>query len=120
MSPSNCNIVLPSPHEVARKVHTSTTLRVLGWGIPGIAVWPLLIPAVYDGIQSKDANKALDQEYLAKAVKEGTIQPHSSANGVVFVPKEQASKPLEMILVNQKTNEKLVFSFQKNEGETLR
>ena len=36
--------------EIAPQVHTSTVLRVLGYGIPGLIFWPLLIPAVVDGM----------------------------------------------------------------------
>jgi len=107
LNPSNFSIPLPSTNEVANKVHTSTAGRVAGWGVPGLILWPLLIPAIYDGIKSREANAALDADYLAKAIKEQTIQPHSSFNGVVFLPKQMANLPIEMFLVNQRTNEKV-------------
>lgn len=108
LNPSNFSIPLPPINEVANKVHTSTAGRVVGWGAPGLIIWPLLIPAIYDGIKSKEANAALDADYLAKAIKEQTIQPHSSFNGVVFLPQQMANQSLEMFLVNQRTNEKVL------------
>lgn len=113
LSPNNFSIQLPPVYQVAEKVHTSTAGRVLGWGIPGLALWPLLIPAVYDGIQSKEANRALNMDYLAKSIKEQTIQPHSSFNGVVFVPKDKIGDSIELFLVNQRTNEKISYTFNQ-------
>ncbi len=114
LNPLQFNIVLPSPSEVAGKVHTSTAGRVVGWGVPGLFLWPFLIPAVYDGIQSSHANSALDADYQEKAIKEKTIQPKTHFNGVIFVPKEKAKGDIEMFLLNQRTQEKLVFSHQQN------
>lgn len=108
LNPANFNFVVPPVSEVANKVHTSTTARVMGWGIPGLIIFPLLIPAVYDGIKSNEANAALDADYLDKAIKEQTIQPHSSFNGIVFIPREQAGKSVEVYLVNQRTSEKVL------------
>lgn len=110
LNPSNFNVPLSSPNEVADKVHTSTGGRVAAWGVGGLVFFPLFIPAVVDGFKSANANTALDADYTAKALKEQTIQPHSVFNGVVFIPKEHASETIEMFLVNQKTNEKVVFS----------
>lgn len=105
----NFSIPFSSPAEVARSVHTSTTGRALGWGIPGLFIWPLLIPAVYDGIQSSNANAALDADYASKAIKEHIIQPYTVFNGVVFIPKGKIGETIDLFLVNQKTSEKLVF-----------
>ena len=100
----------PSPiREVASSVHTSTAGRALGWGIPGLFIWPLLIPAIYDGIQSSHANAALDADYAAKAIQEHIIQPQTSFNGIVFIPKGKANEPIDTFLINQRTGEKLTF-----------
>jgi len=110
LNSNNFSIPLPSTNQVAEKVHTSTAGRVIGWGAPGLLVWPLLIPAIYDGICSQEANSSLDTDYLEKTVKEHVIQPHTCFNGVVFVPEQQFGQPLEMYLVNQRTSEKLSYS----------
>lgn len=110
LSPENFNIPLASVHEVSSKVHTSTATRIVAWGVPGLFIWPFLIPAVYDGVKSSEANDALDTDYQSKALKEQLIQPRSTYNAVVFVPKNQANQPIEMFLVNQKTHDKVVIS----------
>jgi hypothetical protein len=56
--------------EVARRVYTSTVGRILGYGIPGLVVlWPLIIPAVVDGIKSSEANEALDHDFSSKVAR---------------------------------------------------
>lgn len=107
LSSHNFNIPLAPANQVAEKAHTSTAVRVIGWGVPGLIIWPFLIPAVFDGIKSSEANSALDADYQAKSLKEQTIQPHSQFNCVVFVPEAHKNQKLEMFLVNQRTQEKV-------------
>ncbi|HEY5234747.1 MAG TPA: hypothetical protein VIJ14_01105 [Rhabdochlamydiaceae bacterium] len=113
-NPQNFNVPLAPVNEVAGKAHTSTAGRVVGWGVGGLFIWPLLIPAVYDGIKSSEANGLLDADYEAKALREQTIQPKSLFNGVVFVPQEYSNQGIEMFLVNQKNQEKLIFKGNNN------
>ncbi len=113
-NPQNFNVPLAPVNEVAGKAHTSTAGRVVGWGVGGLFIWPLFIPAVYDGIKSSEANGLLDADYEAKALKEQTIQPKSLFNGVVFVPQHYAYQGIEMFLVNQKNHEKLIFKGNNN------
>ncbi|MBS0649035.1 MAG: hypothetical protein JSS10_07440 [Verrucomicrobia bacterium] len=108
-NPQNFNIPLASVNEVASKAHTSTAGRVVGWGVGALFIFPLVIPAIYDGIKSSEANDALDADYEAKALREHIIQPLSTFNGVVFVPQKYSYQNIEMFLVNQKTHEKIVF-----------
>ena len=109
-SPTNFSTPVSSPDEVAHKVHTSTGGRIAAWGIGGLIFFPLLIPAVVDGVGSANANDALDADYATKSVKEQTIQPHSVFNGIVFIPRQYANQKIEMFLVNQTTNQKVAFS----------
>jgi hypothetical protein len=110
LSPNHFNIPLSPAYEVASTVHTSTGGRVAAWGVGGLLFFPLLIPAFVDGFKSIHANEKLDADYEAKALKEQTIQPHSSFNGVVFIPKKHADQKIEMFLVNLRTHEKVAFS----------
>lgn len=110
LSPDNFSTPVSSSDEVARKVHTSTGGRIAAWGIGGLIFFPLLVPAVVDGFGSAKANDSLDADYKAKTLKEHTIQPHSSFNGVVFIPKQYADQKIQMFLVNQKTQAKVAFS----------
>jgi hypothetical protein len=107
------NVRLPHPQEVAEKVHTSTATRVVAWGVGGLFLWPLLVPAVYDGIQSMKANRSLDEDYQSKSLTEHIIEPKTAFNGIVFVPQEQMNQPIEMFLLNERTQEKIAFSVVK-------
>ena len=109
LSTDNFNIPLALPDRVAGKVHTSTVGRVAAWGVGGLVLWPLLVPAIYDGIKSNEANRNLDQDYQYKALKQHIIQPQSILNSVVFIPKGEINQPIEMFLVNERTQEKTVF-----------
>ncbi len=113
-NPQNFNVPLASVNEVAGKAHTSTAGRVVGWGVGALFIPPLLIPAVYDGLKSSEANDLLDADYEAKALREQVIQPKSLFNGVVFVPQQYANQGIEMFLVNQKNHEKLIFKGNNN------
>lgn len=113
-NPQNFNVPLAPVNEVAGKAHTSTAGRVVGWSIGALFIFPLVIPAVYDGLKSSDANDQLDADYESKALREQTIQPKSLFNGVVFIPQQYAYQGLEMFLVNQKTHEKVIFKGNNN------
>ena len=113
LSADNFSIPLAPPLQVARKVHTSTAGRVAAWGAGGLIFWPLLVPAVYDGIKSSEANQILDDDYRFKALKEHTIQPQATLNSIVFIPEDQINQRIEMFLVNERTQEKTVFQVVK-------
>jgi hypothetical protein len=110
LSPDNFSTPISSPNEVANKVHTSTGGRIAAWGVGGLIFFPLLVPAVVDGFKSANANDALDADYREKTLKEHTIQPHSSFNGVVFIPSQYADQKIQLFLVNQRTHQKVAFS----------
>lgn len=97
------------PEEVAKTVHTSTIGRVLGYGIPGIVIaWPLIIPAVVDGIKSSEANDLLDKDFYSKSVKEEQIvPPHSCLNKIIFfdVNDYQSNFTLRLIETESKKEE---------------
>jgi hypothetical protein len=109
-NPNNLNVTSESAREVARTVHTSTGGRIAVWGIGGLIFFPLLIPAVVDGFKSSEANKALDEDYISKSVKEHVIEPYSNFTGLIFVSKDHDYRSLEVSLVDQVTKEKLTFS----------
>ena len=92
--------------EVSRKAHTSTVGRALGYGIPGLLVlWPLIIPAVVDGIKSSEANDALDYDFSSKIARDQTIRPHSHFNKIIFVPVGDFRQSFNVTLIDQDSNE---------------
>ena len=97
------NVSLPcaSPEEVARTVHTSTTARVVGYSAGGLFVWPLFIPAIVDGINSSNANTALDKDFDQKAKDSLLIGPHSYSRTLIFVPKAHFSPVFDISLLDE-------------------
>ena len=110
INPEEFNVAIVPYRQVTSKAHTSTVGRVLAYGVPGLFLWPFLIPAVVDGLKSSEANEALDIDYTSKAIAETVIRPHSVFNGLIFVNKGYANSALEIPLTDRMTNDKLVFS----------
>ncbi|HEY5260201.1 MAG TPA: hypothetical protein VIJ46_06085, partial [Rhabdochlamydiaceae bacterium] len=61
---------------VAMTVHTSTVGRAVGYGVAALLIWPLIIPAIVDGVGSSEANKHLDNDFAAKEAKDQILYPH--------------------------------------------
>ena len=96
---SGISLTCARPEEVARKVHTSTVGRAVGYGaaslifwplaIPAVVgitasyvatsliIWPLAIPAIVDGVKSSNANEALDKDFLAKTARDQLLHAHN-------------------------------------------
>ncbi len=113
ISPDNFNIALMPSDQVAEKVHTSTAGRVAAWGVCGLILSPFLIPAIYDGIRSSNANRSLDADYQFKSLKEHLIQPRATWSSIIFIPKKELNQRIEMFLVNDRTQEKITFCVAK-------
>jgi hypothetical protein len=100
------------PEQVASTVHTSTMGRILGYGIPGVIIaWPLIIPAVVDGIKSSEANAALDIDFYAKSAKQSEIVgPHSYLNKLIFVDRSSYQSQFSLTLIDQDSNKEEIFT----------
>lgn len=109
-SPNRVSLPCANPDDVARRVHTSTAGRVCAWGIPGLFLWPLLIPAVVDGIGSSNANRDLDADFSAKALGETVVQPKSSHEGLLFIPTKAFTTGFELTLLQRDSRKQLQFN----------
>ncbi len=98
-----------NPSDVARQVHTSTAGRIVGYSVGGLFVWPLLIPAVLDGIKSSDANASLDRDFLDKGATDQIISAHSYFNKLIFVPGNDCPNTFSLTLVDAASNEAKAF-----------
>ncbi len=107
-SRSKISLVTANAEEVAELVHTNTAGRAAGYGIAGIFLWPLLIPAIVDGIGSSEANKKLDADFTRKALCDQTIRALESLNGLIFVPVESYKPDFEITLIDSETAEPIV------------
>jgi hypothetical protein len=116
LSPQSLNVPLAPPEDVARLVHTNTVGRAAGWGVAGLFIWPLLIPAVVDGVGSSQANQKLDADYSSKGVNETVIQPYTTLNRVVFVPKSEWNGGFRLTLLDKETRGKMVYEVRLPAG----
>lgn len=108
---SNQGVNLPTvpAQKVAETVHTSTAGRATAYGVAGLFIWPLLIPAVVDGVGSSQANEKLDRDFNAKATEQVVVQPYATHNGIIFVPVAEFQDSFEIILVERESKNKLSY-----------
>jgi hypothetical protein len=113
------NISLPTvpASQVVRRVHTSTVGRSLGYGIAGLVVWPLLIPAIVDGIRSSQANDRLDRDFASKELPAQVVGPFATSNGLIFVPKEKFTKNFTIKIIDAETEEVVTLQSNPSSGE---
>lgn len=99
--------------EVAKECGFSTVGRATAYGVAGLFIWPLLIPAVVDGVGSSQANVKMEDDYMYKENKDDRIQPNGLLNGVVFLDKMKDGETLDIRLTNVDNNEIKLFTFTK-------
>ena len=98
-------LVHTNASDVAKRVHTSTVGRAVGYGVGGLFLWPLFIPAVVDGIKSSEANESLDRDFLDKAASDQIISAHSSFNKLIFVPTNECPSTFSLTLIDATTSQ---------------
>ncbi len=99
--------------EVAKSCGFSTVGRATAYGVAGIFIWPLLIPAVVDGVGSAQANQKMESDYMYKEIKDDRISPNGLLNGIIFTDKIKEGEEFVIRLTNTDTNEIKLFSFTK-------
>lgn len=102
-------ICVPS-EEVARTVHTSTVKRVVGYGVAGLFIWPLLIPAVVDGVGSSEANQQLDTDFAQKSLRHQTVKPYAMTNSLVFALTSDFDENFTLTVTDKETREHFVLT----------
>jgi hypothetical protein len=96
--------------EVAADAHTNTTARAVGYGVGGIFIWPLLIPAIVDSMGSAKANKKLNADFSRKGLRSQLVPPSSSINGLIFVPVESFDSNFSFVVTDMKNNQRYELS----------
>ena len=104
------NLPLADAEDVAEKVYTSTAGRVAGYGAGALLIWPLIIPAIIDGVKSYQANKSLNKDFLSKAAEDKTIEAYSQMNSIVFVPIKNYAKTFSITLIDCETKKPLILT----------
>lgn len=96
--------------EVAQKVHTSTSKRAVSYGVAGLFIWPFLIPAVVDGVGSSQANQQLDLDFGQKTIRDQTVSPYSTINGLIFVPCAYFHEDFTFTVIDSENQERFVLT----------
>lgn len=99
-----------SCYEIAEQIRFDTTKRVLAWGIPGLFIWPFLIPAVMEAIESPKANERLLTDYSQKSLSNQIVRPYSRINGLVFVAQEHFKPTFSFVLIDQSNGKQYTLS----------
>ncbi len=115
-SPEGVSLPVSSPEEVAEKVHTSTAGRATAYGVGALFLWPLLVPAIVDGVKSSQANTQLDRDFSEKNIGQMVINPYSTHNGVIFISNEEYQESFTVKLVDRETRQKLEYYVKGLEG----
>jgi hypothetical protein len=113
------NISLPTvpASMVARRVHTKTLERSMGYGVVGIVLWALIVPAVVDGVRSYVCNYKLDQDFAHKELTDQLVGPFGSINGIIFVPKDKFSKDFTINVIDAETDTAMTLHRDNVSGE---
>jgi hypothetical protein len=115
-SPEDVSIPVCSPQEVAEKCHTDTAGRATAYGIGALFLWPLVIPAIVDGVGSSEANTQLDRDFSEKNIQQLVINPYSTHNGVIFFSNEEYQDSFTVKLVDKETRQQLEYSVKGLDG----
>lgn len=105
------SLPLVPPEEVAAKAHRNTAGRATAYGVAGIIIWPLLIPAIVDGVGSSNANQQMDNDFAAKGIDDTLIQPYSKINGVVFTSTDGFDGSFTLTLLDREESSPFLFSW---------
>ena len=103
-SPQNVSLPTVPCERVADSVHTDTAGRIAGYSVGALFIWPLLIPAVVDGIKSSNANGSLDSDFADKTAKDQVLYSGAIMNALLFVPKGSVQKSFTVTLIDKETN----------------
>ncbi len=102
-----------SPEEVAKMCGFSTVGRATSYGVAGLLIWPLLIPAVVDGVGSSQANARMKDDYCYKEIQDERIMSNGLLSGILFLAQMKPGEELSFRLQNVDNNETKLFSFKK-------
>lgn len=110
---TSINIQSTPAEEVSKNCGFNTAARATSYGVAGLFIWPLLIPAVVDGVGSSNANQKMQADFMYKEIQDDRIIPNGLLNGVIFVNKMKEGEELVVRLHNVETDDIKLFSFKK-------
>lgn len=129
------SLPLEDPYKVAGSMHYSTATRTVAFtgagyvganlvALPGIVLLgpigmipvlaTLIATPVIAGVNSSNANHAIDRDIEKKGAKDTFILPHTTANMVLFVSEDQFKEDFSVTLNNTVTGEVFVVEMHCN------
>ncbi|MGM0440362.1 MAG: hypothetical protein ACQEP8_04525 [Chlamydiota bacterium] len=99
--------------EVAAECGFSTAGRATAYGVAGLFVWPLLIPAVVDGVGSANANERMGNDYMNKEINDERIPSNGLLTGIAFLEKMKDGELLVMRMRSVDDSSIKLFEFKK-------
>jgi hypothetical protein len=107
-SPDRISMACANSDEVAETVHTSTIGRVTAYGVGSFFIFPLIIPAIVDGLKSSEANTSLNYDFSAKTARDQVIYKHSHFNKLIFVPVSSYQPYFNITLIDDTSQVKIL------------
>lgn len=104
-STANFSFPCVTSAEVAQEVHTNTAGRVIGYGAASFICFPLIIPAIVDGVGSAKANKKLNSDFARKALRNQIVKPMSTINGLIFASVNEFDPNFKFTVVDTQSNQ---------------
>jgi hypothetical protein len=83
---------------VAADCKFNTMCRAASYGIASLFCWPMVIPAIVDGIGSSNANNQMASDYAIKEIQNAELQPGMHLVGVAFLDKMNRGEGLTIKL----------------------
>jgi hypothetical protein len=110
LSLSNFSVPCIPADIVAENLYFNTVNRVVGWSLGALFFWPLIIPAIIEGVESPKANNNLEKDYYSKALTNQIVKPYSSVEGLIFVPVNSYYRDFSYSVTDSKNNQKFLLT----------
>jgi LssY C-terminus len=98
-----------APAEAAYKRHFSATRRLLGFGLAGIALWPLWLVAPVQAVSAHFANRRMDALFQQRGIGNQLLEPGEGARGFVFTHLDEGTKSVDVTLLGPEGNRRFHF-----------
>jgi hypothetical protein len=104
VSPHNFSFRCADFQDVANSLHRDGMARGIGFGLGALWFFPLLFPALIQGLGANDYNQDMDFDFEMKALKNQIVQPYTTVEGVIFGSYNEFSKNFSLMVhtVDQK------------------
>lgn len=106
---SSIGVQTTSFSDISKLVGTSTCGRASAYGVGALLFFPLIIPAVVDGVRSSEANQRLAADLSMRCADICYIHPHSLKNHVIFVHRSAFRNEFEMTLVDNENQSSIIY-----------